>query len=197
MCVTRKPKWLDSGLQLISEEGEGGLTVDALCTRMQRTKGAFYHHFPNRDAYVTQLLEHWEQTYTGRIIEELEAVPDAVARLRALGERTARDVDLRLERRIRVWSDREPAARAVLERVDQARESYLRDQFGQALGDPHRAQLAARAHMAFLVGTEMLYQDLPRQELRELSHFVDRVGFQAPPRAHPPAADSNPPEEKR
>jgi AcrR family transcriptional regulator len=169
--------WLDEGLAVLRTEGDQGLTVEALCARMGRTKGSFYHHFAGRDDFVVRLLEHWEQTFTGRIIEELEPVRDPVERLRALGERTASEVDLRLERTIRVWSDREPAAAVVVERVDREREGYLCRQLEAAIGDPRRARLAARAHMALLVGTEMLYQDLSRAELRELNAFVDHLGF--------------------
>lgn len=177
--------WLDAGLVLLREEGNQGLTVEAMCARMERTKGSFYHHFSSRDDFVVQLLEHWERTFTERIIkemEETEPVRGPVDRLRALGERVAREVDLRLERVIRVWGDREPAAREVLERVDRAREGYLRTQLEAAIGDPRKAWLAARAHMAVLVGTQMLYQDLSRSELLELSALVDHLGFAPEPK---------------
>lgn len=144
---------------------------------MGRTKGSFYHHFSDREDFVGRLLEHWERTFTLVIIDELAPVVGPVARLRALGERTSREVDLRLERTIRIWGDREPAARAVVERVDRARENYLEELFRSAFGDSRRARLAARAHMAVLVGTEMLYQDLSRAELRELNAFVETLGF--------------------
>lgn len=169
--------WLDEGLRLLGDEGDGALTIEVMCSRMAKTKGSFYHHFAGRSGFVVELLEHWERRFTRQVIEAVEPVESPVERLRALGERTSRDVDLRLERTIRVWADREPAAREVLARVDRAREDFLREQFEAATGDPRRARLAARAHMAILVGTEMLYQDLSRSELRELNAFVDHLGF--------------------
>ena len=169
--------WLDVGVGLLRADGDQGLTVDALCTRMGRTKGSFYHHFADRDDFVARLLGHWERTFTLQIIADLEPVSDPLERLRVLGDRTAHEVDLRLERTIRIWSDHEPAARTVLDRVDQARERYLERLFSAAFGDSKRATLAARAHMAVLVGTQMLYQDLSREDLRALNNFTETMGF--------------------
>jgi AcrR family transcriptional regulator len=173
--------WLDAGLALLAAEGRGAITVERLCARMGRTKGSFYHHFESRDAFVVALLERWEGVSTRQIIRDLAPLASPTARLRALGERTTREVDLRLERTIRLWADGEPAVAAVLARVDAAREGYLVEQFGAALGDPTRARLAARAHMALLVGTEMLYQNLSRTELADLHVFVDHLGFAPDP----------------
>ncbi len=169
--------WLHEGLRILREEGDQGLTIEALCRRMKKTKGSFYHHFSGREGFVLGLLEHWEKTFTDRVIEDVEPLASPGKRLRALGQRVVQDVDLRLERTIRLWGEREPAAQAVLARVDLARENYLCQQFEALFGDPHRARLAARAHLALLVGTQMLYQDLDRDALAELNTFTERLGY--------------------
>ena len=176
---SRRQDWLAEGLAILGTDGEPGLTIEGLCGRMSKTKGAFYHHFSSRTDFVGQLLEHWEQVFTARLIEDLAPLDDPRQRLCVLGARTAEEVDLRLERNIRVWGEREPLVRDVLERVDRVREDYLRAQFEAALGDASTARLAARAHMALLVGTQMLYQHLSRDELRQLNGFVDHLGFPA------------------
>ena len=170
--------WLDLGFDILAGDGEQSLTIETLCTRMGRTKGSFYHHFRGRQAYVDALMAHWERRDTQRVIDEMAPYDDPREKLVRLGELTSRDVDLRLERRFRVWAEREPAVRAAVERVDQARERYLHEQFTAALGDERRGRLAARCHMALLVGTQMLYQDLSRDELKELNDFADRLGFE-------------------
>lgn len=171
--------WLTQGLEILGAQGERALTVEALCVRMAKTKGSFYHHFSSRNDYVEKLLQHWERIYTDRLIEDLEPLTGPRQRLRVLSARTADEVDLSLERSIRIWADQEPLVRKVLERVDGERERYLREQFEAAIGDPAAARLAARAHMALLVGTQMLYQHLSRDELRQLNGFVDHLGFTA------------------
>lgn len=169
--------WLAEGLRVLREQGEKELTVEVLCRRLEKTKGSFYHHFSGREDFVATLLEHWEQTFTRQLIADLEPVADPTRRLQILGERTAREVDLRLERTLRMWGEREPAAREVVERVDRTRERYLQEQLEAAIGDSHIAKLTARAHMAMLVGTQILYRDLSREALRELNSFIDHLGF--------------------
>jgi AcrR family transcriptional regulator len=185
VCVVNEPQdprttrqdWLKEGLRVLREAGDRGLTIEAMCTRMGKTKGSFYHHFGSRKDFVRRLLEHWEEAFTAGVIQAVEPLESPVERLRALEARVVRDVDLRLERTIRLWAEREPAARAVLERVDRAREEYLYEQFEAAFGDSKRARLAARAHLALLVGTQMLYQELSREELAELNALAERLGY--------------------
>jgi AcrR family transcriptional regulator len=173
---TTSRAWLKEGLRILREAGDQGLTIEALCTRMGKTKGSFYHHFSGRENFLQRLLEYWEETFTARVIEQVAPLETPGERLRALDALVVRDVDLRLERTIRLWAEREPTARAVLERVDRAREGYLQDQLEAILEDPHRARLAARAHLALLVGTQMLYHDLSRSELAELHALTQRLG---------------------
>ncbi|MEO1088735.1 MAG: hypothetical protein AAFY88_31265, partial [Acidobacteriota bacterium] len=90
---------------------------------------------------------------------------------------TTEEVDLRLERAIRVWADREPSVRATLDRVDGQREGYLFAQFEAISGSARRARLAARCHMAIFVGTQMLYQDLTREALREVNALAESLGM--------------------
>ncbi len=175
---TTRRDWLIEGLRLLGQTGDAAtLTIEAMCARMKKTKGSFYHHFSDRDAFVQDLLEYWERHYTRRIIEELEAISSPRERLLTLGRRTAEEIYLRLERAIRTWADREEAARTFVDRVDRARQDYLVEQFTAATGDPTRALLAARAHLALLVGIQMLYQDLALPELFELNEFTSQIGF--------------------
>ncbi|MCH9647476.1 MAG: TetR/AcrR family transcriptional regulator [Deltaproteobacteria bacterium] len=164
-------------MKVLAEEGDSGLTIEALCTRLEKTKGSFYHHFPGREGFVARLLEHWESVYTGSIIDDLEPLGDPRKRLLGLAARTVREVDSRLERAIRIWSDRNSTVKVVLTRVDQVRESYMRDQFAAATQDSDQSAAAARAHLAILVGTQMLYQHLSRDELSRIYSFVDFLGL--------------------
>lgn len=54
-----KTKLLDAAVKLIRLQGYAATTVDALCTEAGVTKGAFFHHFRNKDDLGAASARHW------------------------------------------------------------------------------------------------------------------------------------------
>lgn len=121
--TTTREGWIAAGIALLREGGEDELTIDRLARRLRRTKGSFYHHFVDIDAFRAALLEAWTTTHTLVPIEhaESESVRDRRARLYdAVGK-----LDHRLELAVRGWATRSELARAAREAVDERRVAYL------------------------------------------------------------------------
>jgi TetR/AcrR family transcriptional regulator, transcriptional repressor for nem operon len=93
---------LEAGLRLADELGVRGLSVNAIVEEAARSKGAFFHHFPDRESYLVELHR--------RIHDEM------TAEMNALGE----DLPLGRERLaivVRVYLDTflaRPGVRAFL-----------------------------------------------------------------------------------
>lgn len=150
---TTKTQWLDLGLSLLSEGGQRELTIEQLCLRMERTKGAFYHHFGDLDGYLDALFARWEHKQTQAPIEQSErGGGDAAAKRAALGEAIAA-LDHQLERVIRAWGVEERRAQAALERVDGMRIDYLASLY--ALPKAQALPLARLEYLAF-IGAQQL-----------------------------------------
>ena len=82
-----------------SQENLSEITLDEICSRCEMTKGAFYHHFPSKDAFFGQinsyvLAEHMvsiiqssDETYADHPKEQICAwirgIADYVARYRS------------------------------------------------------------------------------------------------------------------
>jgi len=48
---------IDAGMALFAEQGLDGPSLDAICERAGFTRGAFYVHFPDRDAFLLAVME--------------------------------------------------------------------------------------------------------------------------------------------
>ena len=80
-----KDEWLRGAIDLIAEEGVGGLKVEPLARRLGITKGSFYWHFDDRADLIAQALDLWLQLATLDVIERLRPIADPEAcLLRAL-----------------------------------------------------------------------------------------------------------------
>ncbi len=146
------PHWIQAGLEMLSEVGVEGLRVDGLAKRLGVTKGAFYHHFKDRDALLEALLTDWRRRATLDVIARLErGASDPAERLRRLlrlpleGRSSAWGANVELV--VRLWGRSDPRAQAALEEVDQVRLRYLTGLLQQLGVEPLEA--SRRAVLAY------------------------------------------------
>jgi TetR/AcrR family transcriptional repressor of nem operon len=57
---------LDAAVTVIRRQGLSATTVDDLCAAAGVTKGAFFHHFPSKQALAVAAAQHWSHT-TGEL----------------------------------------------------------------------------------------------------------------------------------
>jgi AcrR family transcriptional regulator len=169
-----RERWLDAGMQLLTREGNQGLTIEALCQQLGLTKGSFYHHFPNQQAYAVALLAYWEQERTLQLISLTEAEDTPAARLQRLMELATEVAPSPLEVSIRTWATQDPLARSYQERVDAQRISYLVRLVEPLVASPEEALTLARLLYTVLIGSQYLSPPLGRTELRQIYGFLNR-----------------------
>jgi AcrR family transcriptional regulator len=115
--------WLVAGLELLRVRGIGGVEVGPLCRRVGVTKGSFYYHFENRDAFLELLIEHWLETCapTPDSVEEFDRVVGLENRVRAVLD-FIRENDLgRYDLAMRTWATEDEKARQAVESMDKLR----------------------------------------------------------------------------
>lgn len=71
----RRDQLLDATLELITEDGYGGLTMHAVARRADVTRPVVYELFSNRDELLTALLEREEQRMLTAVAASLPAAP--------------------------------------------------------------------------------------------------------------------------
>jgi len=57
-----REKLLTAAIDTVRRKGFAATSVDELCAEAGVTKGAFFHHFPSKDALGVAAAEHWNAT---------------------------------------------------------------------------------------------------------------------------------------
>lgn len=163
----RLSDWLALGLTALTEQGPSGLTIEALCRRAGKTKGSFYAHFPAIEAYLAALAGHWRETYTLRLMQEVDKGGAAQDRLIAL-DRMALALDVRVEQGIRRLAQLDLGVATVCAEVDRERIAYLEKLHGETGHFSADEALAlARVEYAAFIGFQQLDLGLSPQELHD------------------------------
>ena len=157
--VAARVSFFEAGLEILAELGYGGLKLAEVCGRLGVTSGSFYHYFTGWNAYTRELIGHWRQDRTVRIIEVLRAHPDPRKRIEAIIE-VALSLPHSAEAAIRSWSSVDPDVLAVQREVDQQRFEILYESALDIVADTRQAQTYAAWAVYDFVGYEQA--TLPR-----------------------------------
>jgi TetR/AcrR family transcriptional repressor of nem operon len=72
---------LEAGLRLADELGVRGLSVNAIVAEAARSKGAFFHHFRDRESYLVELHRRLHDDMTAEMEARGEGLPPGRERL--------------------------------------------------------------------------------------------------------------------
>lgn len=160
---TRTPRsaWIEAGLAALAAGGPDAVRIETLAKALGVTKGGFYGHFTDRDAFLEAMLDTWERESTDEVLERVQREGgDPISKLRRAGSLTlSTDRLLPIDLAIRDWSRRDPALAVRLRRVDNRRMDYLRELFGAIC--PDQNDIEARCLLAFslLIGGHFIVAD--------------------------------------
>jgi hypothetical protein len=157
--VVSREAYFETGLDVLSELGYGGLKQAEVCNRLCVTTGSSYHYFSGWPAYTKELVAHWMQGHTVRVIERARAEPDPRRRIDTL-IRVGLKLPHGAEAAIRVWSSVDPQVYPVQAAVDQQRFDIMYESAFEILQNKRQAQLFAAWGVYLLVGYEQA--SLPR-----------------------------------
>ncbi len=82
--VRTRARILQTAVEHFIRSGFEGTSVDEICNAAGVSKGAFYHHFPSKQALFLALLQEWVQELEDRLAairEEYEWVPQRFERM--------------------------------------------------------------------------------------------------------------------
>jgi len=169
--------WLDQGLKALAESGFTALKAEPLAKAMGVSRGSFYWHFADINAFHAAILARWREVAAEQIIANVEAAakdedPLALLLRRVFSER------LTLEKAVRSWANVDPAARAAVQAIDRRRLGYVESLLLQQ-GLPEeiaraRAQLFYWAFLGFALSDQVLPKARQQAVLEEMLQLARR-----------------------
>ncbi|MDH6195726.1 AcrR family transcriptional regulator [Mycobacterium frederiksbergense] len=157
--IVSRESYFDTGLDVLSDLGYGGLKLAEVCNRLGVTTGSFYHYFPNWASFTRELIAHWREARTSRVVEALRADTDPHHRIQTMiGEALA--LPHGAEAAIRVWCSLDPEVYSVQAVVDQLRFDIIFESALELIGDERNARYFAAWSLYLIVGFEQ--STLPR-----------------------------------
>ena len=157
--VASRESYFETGLDVLSELGYGGLKLAEVCNRLGVTTGSFYHYFPNWATYTRELIAHWREARTLRVVEAIRADTDPHHRIESL-TLEALALPYGAEAAIRAWSSVDPEVYSVQAVVDKLRFDIIFESAHEIIGDERNARYFAAWSLYLVIGFEQ--STLPR-----------------------------------
>ncbi|HKV20995.1 MAG TPA: TetR/AcrR family transcriptional regulator [Mycobacterium sp.] len=182
--VVSREAYFETGLDVLSDLGYGGLKLAEVCNRLGVTTGSFYHYFSGWPAYTRELLENWMEERTVSVIEFLRRETDPRRRIDSLIQ-VGLELPHGAEAAIRAWSSLDRDVYEIQVKVDQQRYDVMYSAALEILQNRHQAEMFARWAVYLLVGHEQA--TLPRDTAalawiaRQLTDALDSGRFASVP----------------
>ena len=157
--VVSREAYFETGLDVLSDLGYGGLKLAEVCNRLGVTTGSFYNYFSGWPAFTRELLENWMEERTVLVIDFLRRETDPRRRIDRLVQ-VGLELPHGAEAAIRAWSSLDPDVYAIQVKVDQQRYDIMYSSALEILQNHHQAEMFARWAVYLLVGHEQA--TLPR-----------------------------------
>ena len=163
-----KSRFFVAGMEILAEDGLGGLKLAALCRRLEVTTGSFDHSFDSWQEFTRQLIENWREERTLRAAELARVEVDPAERVELL-LRLGVNLPHSAEAAIRVWAGLDAEVAAIQESVDGERLATATEAIAELIDDPVEASDLARVAFFLLVGFE---QSTVGQDVRVLERYL-------------------------
>lgn len=148
---------------MLGSGGPEAVRIDPLAKSLGVTRGGFYWHFANRQAFLDELLDSWERTVVDAVIANIdEAGGTGRAKLRRLYSLATAPEGveaLAVEPAIRDWARRDRHVAKCLRRIDSRRMRYMRRLFRDFCDDDDEVETRTTLAMALHISTPLMVTD--------------------------------------
>ena len=111
--------WVQAAFDVMEDEGIAGVRIPRLCERLGVTKGSFYWHFVDLDAFLGEVARRWAED-GARLSGSLDGETEPAARLLLAMRLFADPRNRNLARAMRDWAQHDDRARLAIHKADEA-----------------------------------------------------------------------------
>ena len=155
---------LEAANRLFSQGGYDATSVAQICQTAGVSKGAFYHHFPTKQAIFLELMDSWLAGLDAGFHltrQETSSVPQAIIQMADLVGGVFQSTDVQLSIFLEFWTqaNHDPtvwqAAIAPYRRYQQFFARFIQEGIAEGSLQPVDPNLAARALVSMAIGLLM------------------------------------------
>jgi AcrR family transcriptional regulator len=136
--------WVRAALDVMVDEGIAGVKVQRLCERLGVTKGSFYWHFADLDAFLGEVARVWAEDGARIPGPGPDAASDPDAQLLHAMQVFADPRNRNLARAMRDWAQNDERARAAIRAADEDMFDRLTEAMVRCGFDPDEAAIRAK-----------------------------------------------------
>ena len=151
--VARREDWLNKALDILREQGIGGIKVVSIARQLNLTSGSFYWHFKNIQDLLDSVLNHWEHHLTDHIVQDaisFSGTPED--RILNLMMQVIKEDAAVPDHAVSVWAKSDAQAHLVYMRTVQKRFDFAKWMFEQVGFSPDEAATRGRLMVTSLMG---------------------------------------------
>lgn len=177
--------WIKAAFRRLGQGGIGAVRAEGLARDLGVSKGSFYWHFVDLPDLKAQMLAHWRDQATTRIVALAEAAgDDPMLRLLRLMDLATSDLaepygGLSTEAAIRDWARTDAAAALAQSQSDEARLAYLTQVLDALVprATPEDQTAERTARLILMAYTGAVHQGIPDRATlsRDLAYLLDRL----------------------
>jgi AcrR family transcriptional regulator len=157
MTRLTRDNWIQFGLKILKTEGYSQLKAGTLAKKLNVSRGSFYWHFEDLNAFHAALLAQW-QAASEDVASALGSTLSPHQKLQMLMNATVQ-ADFELEQAFRAWGREYSAVGLQIDQLDSMRLSVVQSIVEEAVNDRSIAESRAKFVYAAAIGLVTLGED--------------------------------------